>query len=136
MIAAVRRSRPTARDTTAAVIAVAVALSACSFSPLAHRINVGQEPFVIFVGDGIDHHTDLFAAPAGGGEVAQLTFTALVEQHPRLSPSGDVVAFIRMRDTLPGTHHDVVAMNLLTGGDSSCRTSWRRRHSTRRGLVD
>ncbi|HEY3935573.1 MAG TPA: hypothetical protein VGL65_13260 [Gemmatimonadales bacterium] len=102
---------------TITVIVAAAAFSACSFSPLAHRIDVGQEPFVIFVGEGIDHHTDLFAAPAGGGEVAQLTFTALIERHPRLSPSGDVVAFIRMRDTLPGTQHDVVAMNLLSGGE-------------------
>lgn len=102
------------------VIATTIALalgSACAFSPLAHRIKIGEEGFVVFVGEGIDHHTDLFAVPATGGEVAQVTFTSLVERGPRLSPTGEVVAFLRMRDTLPGTPRDVVMMNLLGGGD-------------------
>ncbi|HEY4100671.1 MAG TPA: hypothetical protein VGM20_07320 [Gemmatimonadales bacterium] len=101
--------------------AMALLVAGCSFSPLAHRINVGQDPFVVFVGEGIDHHTDLFAAPAGGGEVAQVTFTALVERHPQLSSSGSVVAFIRMPDTLPGTPRDVIAMNLLSGGEATIK---------------
>jgi hypothetical protein len=99
--------------------AMALFLAACSFSPLAHRINVGEDPFVVFVGEGIDHHTDLFAAPAGGGEVAQVTFTALIERHPQLSSSGSVVAFIRMPDSLPGTRREVIAMNLLSGGEAT-----------------
>ena len=109
----------TPRSTRAAVACASVALcfSACSFSPISHRIKVGEEPFVVFVGEGIDHNTDLFAVPAGGGTVAQVTFTPLVEQGPRLSPSGEVVAFLRMRDTLADTHRDVVLMNLLGGGE-------------------
>jgi hypothetical protein len=95
----------------------AIALSACSFSPLSHRVKVGEEPFIVFVGEGIDHHTDLFAVPTGGGSVAQVTFTPLIEQGPRLSPTGEVVAFIRMHDTLPDAHRDVVLMNLLGGGE-------------------
>jgi hypothetical protein len=99
--------------------AFALLISGCGFSPLAHRIDVGQEPIVIFVGEGIDRHTDLFAVAAGGGAVAQVTFTPLLEQNPRITPAGDVVAFLRSRDTLPGTHRDVILMNLLTGGEVS-----------------
>jgi hypothetical protein len=116
-VLASRLSSLLCRSAIAALAAIAPLLSACSLSPLNHRINVGQEPFIIFVGDGIDHHTDLFAAAAGGGTVAQVTFTPLVEQGPRLTPIGDVVAFLRMRDTLPGTRHDVVVMNLLSGSE-------------------
>jgi WD40-like Beta Propeller Repeat len=101
---------------TAAIAAVAF-ISSCSFSPISHRIKVGEEPFIIFVGEGVDHNTDLFAVPAGGGSVAQLTFTPLIERGPRLSPTGDVVAFLRMRDTLPGAPREVVLMNLLGGGE-------------------
>ena len=101
----------------AAVAAVAFVFSASSFSPVSHRIKIGEESFIVFVGEGIDHHTDLFAVPAGGGSVAQVTFTPLVEQGPRLSPTGEVVAFIRMHDTLPDAHRDVVLMNLLGGGE-------------------
>lgn len=94
-----------------------IALASCSFSPISHRIKVGEEPFIVFVGEGIDHNTDLFAVPAGGGSVAQVTFTPLIEKDPRLSPTGEVVAFLRMRDTLPDAHRDVVLMNLLGGGE-------------------
>lgn len=98
--------------------AVTLLLSSCGFSPLSHHISVGEEPFLIFVGEGIDQHTDLFAVAAGGGTVFQVTFTPLIERHPRLTPSGTVVAFLRMRDTLPGSHHDVALMDLVTGGDA------------------
>jgi hypothetical protein len=102
---------------TAASAAVALLASGCGFSPLSHHISVGDEAFVIFVGEGIDQHTDLFAVAGGGGSVFQVTFTPLIEQHPRLTPTGTIVAFLRMRDTLPGTRRDVVLMDLATGGD-------------------
>ncbi len=101
----------------AATIAAVALLSACSFSPLAHHIKIGEDPFVVFVAEGIDQHTDLFAVPANGGVVSQVTFTPMIERGPRLSPAGEVVAFIRMRDTLAGSPRDVVLMNLLSGGD-------------------
>ncbi len=106
------------RTTRAIAATTAIAfVPACSFSPVNHRIKVGEEPFIVFVGEGIDHHTDIFAVPAGGGSVAQVTFTPLIEKGPRLSPTGEVVAFLRMRDTRPGAHRDVVLMNLLGGGE-------------------
>ncbi|MGH7594060.1 MAG: TolB family protein [Gemmatimonadales bacterium] len=105
----------------AAALAVALPCLGCSFSPLNHRIDVGREPFLVFAGEGIDQHTDLFAVKAGGGDVVQVTFTPLIEQAPRLNPTGDVVAFLRMRDTLPASHRDVVLMNLLSGGEAELR---------------
>ena len=41
-------------------------LTNCSITPLTNKIRVGEEPFVIVVGEGRDGETDLFAAPAGG----------------------------------------------------------------------
>jgi hypothetical protein len=106
------------RHATAALAAVAF-VSACSFSPINHRIKIGEESFIVFVGEGVDHSTDLFAVPANGGSVAQITFTPLVEKGPRLSPGGEVVAFLRMSDTMSGTHRNVVLMNLLGGGEAA-----------------
>lgn len=103
---------------TAASAALALLVSGCGLSPLSHHLSVGEEPFVIFVGEGIDRHTDLFAVAAGGGGVFQVTFTPLVEKDPRLTPTGTVVAFLRMRDTLPGSHRDVVLMDLVTGSEA------------------
>lgn len=94
--------------------AIALAVSGCAFSPLAHRIKVGEEPFFVFVGEGRDQHTDLFAVLAAGGPVTQVTFTALIEMSPRLTPTGEVVAFLRMRDSLPDQHRDIVVINLLS----------------------
>jgi len=103
---------------TAAAAAVTLLLSGCGLSPLSHHISVGSEPFVIFVGEGIDQHTDLFAVAAGGGGVFQVTFTPLIEEHPRLNPTGSIVAFLRMHDTLPATHRDIVLMDLATGAEA------------------
>lgn len=104
---------------SAIVAAATIALPACSFSPINHRVKVGQESFIVFVGDGIDHNVDLFAVPAGGGAVAQVTFTPLIERAPRLSPTGEYLAFLRMRDSLPSTPRIIVVMNLLGGGEKT-----------------
>lgn len=89
----------------------------CKFSPLMNRITVGEEPFAVVVGEGPDGRTDLFAVSAGGGLVTQLTFTVPIEVGPRLTTNGGVLAFVRMRDTLPTTPHEVVVMNLVSGGE-------------------
>lgn len=86
-------------------------------SPVRNRIGAGSEPFLVFVGEGLDQRTDLFAVPAGGGSVVQVTFTPPLELHPALTPLGDRVAFVRVRDTLPGTPQAVVVMNLITGNE-------------------
>ncbi len=71
----------------------------------------------MFVGEGRDRHVDLFAVSANGGPVTQVTFTALIESRPQLTPTGEVVAFLRMRDTLPGQRREVVVVNLLSYGE-------------------
>ena len=70
-------------------------LNACNLTPLTNKIDVGEEPFVIGVGEGPDSATDLFAAPAGGGNFVRLTFNRAEERGPRLAPDGLSVAFLR-----------------------------------------
>jgi hypothetical protein len=94
-----------------------LAVTACGVSPISHHIAVGEESFVAFVGEGRDGHTDLFAVPAGGGEVSQLTFTSLLELAPTLTREGDRIAFLRMTDTMPGTPAAVVVMDLVSGNE-------------------
>jgi hypothetical protein len=95
----------------------AALVAGCGLSPIDHRIRLGEEPFVVFVGEGADHNTDLFTTTTGGGHVYQLTFTRVIEQAPALAGGGRMVAFLRLRDTLPGTRRDVVIMNLENGAE-------------------
>jgi len=95
----------------------AIALYGGAITPHAHRIKVGEEAFVLFVGEGRDRHTDLFAVPAAGGPITQVTFTALVEMRPRLTSTGEMVAFLRVRDTMPGQRREIVVVNLLSYGE-------------------
>jgi hypothetical protein len=97
--------------------ALPAATVACGFSPISHRIKVGEEPYFVFVGEGVDGHTDLFTALPGGGTVYQLTFTPVPEALPRLAPGGGLVAFVRGDDTLPATLRHVVVMNLFDGNE-------------------
>jgi hypothetical protein len=92
-----------------------VVLAGCSLSPLHRKIKVGEEPFVVFVATGSDGKTDLFASTPVGGDPVRLTFTAMVEAMPRLTPQGDMVAFIRTRSSDSGL--DLVVMNLLSGAE-------------------
>lgn len=108
-----RRSPISRRFTTAT--AVGLLLGACSLSPLNRRIEVGEEPYAVFVAEGRDGWTDLFATLPGGGDPVRLTFTALVESRPRLTSRGDVVAFVRERRS--GGEADLVVMNLLNGAE-------------------
>lgn len=89
----------------------------CNFSPLMNKIEIGQEPFVVVVGEGADGRADLFAVSAGGGAMTQLTYTTLLEVGPTLTPEGALLGFLRMRDTLAGTPREIVVMNLLNGSE-------------------
>jgi hypothetical protein len=94
-----------------------VMVAGCNFSPLMNQIEVGEEPFVVVVGEGADGRADLFAVSAGGGTMRQLTFTTLLERGPQLTPEGAILAFLRMRDSLATTPREVVVMNLLNGSE-------------------
>ena len=103
----------------AAVALSGLMVAACNLSPLSKHIKVGEEPIVVFIGEGIDGNTDLFVVPASGGSIMQLTFTPLRESMPRLNTRGDIVAFLRARDTAATTPNEVVIMNMLNGAERS-----------------
>ena len=93
-------------------------LGACgSLPPLRGHIEVGSDPFVIFVGGTSRAGGDLYAVPGAGGSAIPVTFTAVGEMRPALAPNGGAVAFLRgtsLRDSTPGT---VWVMNLLSGAE-------------------
>jgi hypothetical protein len=109
-------------------------VAACAVTPLSRRIQVGEEPFVIGVGEGSDSMTDLFAAPAGGGAFTRLTFTRAEERLPRLSPEGTAVVFVRREGGTANPRWSLVVLDLLTtaehraplppGSDAPVRTGW------------
>lgn len=82
-----------------------------------NRIAVGEEPFVVFVAEGTDGSTDLFAVSAGGGPVHQITYNRPVESHPALSPDGAALAFLRESFGGDSTTREVVVMNLLNAAE-------------------
>ena len=96
-----------------------VLLLACrgAVPPLRGQIEVGTDPFVLFVGGNSRAGGDLYAVPATGGAAIPITFTAVGEMRPALAPSGGSVAFLRggsLRDSTPAS---VWVMNLLSGGE-------------------
>jgi hypothetical protein len=94
-------------------------LSACrgSLSPLSNKLQVGEEPYVIFAADGEAGVGDLFAAKPAGGAVYQVTFTRVDERLPALSPDGTMLAFLRVRAPGPVERQVMVVMNLLNGAE-------------------
>jgi hypothetical protein len=82
-----------------------------------HRIEAGEDPFVVFVADAPDGRGDLWAMHAGGGESVQLTFSLPAESAPVLSTDGDVIAFLRARSSADTVHRRVWLMNLLNGAE-------------------
>ena len=91
-------------------------LTGCSVTPLTNKISVGEEAFVLAVGEGPDGMTDLFAAPAHGGAFARLSFNRMVESAPRLSEGGRMVAYLRRA---PGAAEppEVVVLDLGNGAE-------------------
>ena len=131
-----RRERATVRlFHLTSYVSLLTTLTACAVTPLSRRIQVGEEPFVIGVGEGSDSMTDLFAAPAGGGAFVRLTFTRAEERLPRLSPEGTAVAFVRREGRAPNPRWALVVLDLLTtaerraplpAGTEAVRTGWAR----------
>jgi hypothetical protein len=88
-----------------------------SLSPLSNRLEVGQEPYFVFVADGEADVGDLFASKPAGGAVYQITFTRVDERLPALSPDGTMLAFLRARAPGSVTRQVLVVMNLLNGAE-------------------
>jgi hypothetical protein len=89
----------------------------CGVSPLTNKLVVGEEAFVIAVAEGPDSLTDLFAAPARGGEFVRLTFNRAEERSPRLAPEGTRVAFLRRQ--LDGGPWSLVILDLQSNAERS-----------------
>jgi len=105
------------RTFAAALMVAGIVACRVSLSPLQNRIEVGQETFVVFVGDGEGDQGDLYAVKAGGGSVYPVTYTRLHETRPALSPDGVMLAFLRGRRAGDSTDYRVVVMNLLNGAE-------------------
>lgn len=87
-----------------------------TLSPLSNKLEVGQEPYIVFVADGEDNLGDLFASAPSGGVAFQITFTRLDERAPTLAPDGVTLAFLR-RFGRDSTVAMPVLMNLLNGAE-------------------
>lgn len=76
-------------------------------------MEIGRDPYAVFVGEG-SGGSDLYAVRPGGGVTIALTFTPVAESGPALSPDGATLAFIRTAADAPST---VWLMNLLSGAE-------------------
>jgi hypothetical protein len=98
-------------------LVTAVLVTACNLTPLTNKIAVGEEAFVVGVGEGSDSATDLFAAPAGGGNFVRLTFNRAEERAPRFAPSGARVAYLRRSPGSP--RWALVVLDLVNAAEQS-----------------
>ena len=101
----------------AALAGALLLAAACrgTLSPLSNKIKVGEEAYVVFSAPGEDGLGDLFASPAEGGTVHQVTFSRVDERLPALAPDGAMLAFTRSRRPGDTTGVHVAVMNLLNG---------------------
>jgi hypothetical protein len=93
-------------------------LLACdpTLPPLRGQMEIGQDPYAVFVG-GDELTADLYAVRPEGGTPVPITFTNVAELRPALSPDGTGLAFLRaasLNDSRPAT---VWVMNLLSGSE-------------------
>ena len=91
-------------------------LTGCSVTPLTNKISVGEEPFVLAIGEGPDGMTDLYAAPAHGGGFVRLSFNRMIESAPRLSQSGRAVVYLRQLAGA-GRAPEIVVLDLGNGAE-------------------
>jgi hypothetical protein len=97
-----------------------VLLTACTLPPLRGKIEVGREPYAIFVG-GSHTGADLYAVRADGGPTFPITFTPVAELAPALAPNGTDLAFLRAESLRDSTAATVWLMNLRNGSERELR---------------
>lgn len=103
--------------TRSARAALLCLLAGCAVTPLTRKIKLGQESFVIGVGEGSDEMTDLYAAPAGGGVFSRLTFNRAEERLPHIAPDGASVAFLRRGVGAASGTWSLVFLSLYTNAE-------------------
>ena len=84
--------------------------------PLRGQMEIGQDPYAVFVG-GNGSNTDLYAVRPDGGSPVAITFTTVAERKPALSPDGGALAFLRGVSPDDSTPATVWVMNLLSGSE-------------------
>ena len=89
--------------------ALCALVAACTLPPLRGRMEVGRDPYGVFVGEG-SGGADLHAFHGTTGAVVPLTFSPVAERAPALAPDGSAVVFLRE----PAS---VWVMNLLSGAE-------------------
>lgn len=102
---------------------LALLLTGCrgTLSPLSNKLDIGTEPYVVFVADGEDGLGDLFASTPQGGPAFQTTFTRVDERTPALAADGIRLAFLRTRAPGDSRSAAVVVLNLLNGAEREVR---------------
>ena len=99
-----------------------LALVACTgLPPLRHKFEVGRDAYMVLVADAPDGRGDLWAMSPEGSDVVQLTFSLPAEWSPRLSPTGDVIAFLRSREQADTARTRIWLLNLLNGSERELR---------------
>ena len=102
--------------------ALVLLLAACTgLPPLRHRFEVGRDPYVLLVADAPDGRGDLWAMSPDGSDIVQITFSLPAEWSPRLTPTGDVVAFLRAREQGDTARTRIWLLNLLNGSERQLR---------------
>ena len=93
-------------------------LLACdpTLPPLRGQMEIGRDPYAVFVG-GKGPNSDLYAVRPDGGPPVRITFTNVAELAPALSPDGGGLAFLRGTSLTDSTPASVWVMNLLSGGE-------------------
>ena len=99
-------------------VLLGLTLAACGgLPPLRHKFEVGRDSYVILVADAPDGRGDLWAMSPNGSDIVQITFSLPAEWSPRLSPTGDVIAFLRSRAQGDTARTRIWLMNLLNGSE-------------------
>lgn len=97
---------------------VLLAVAGCTgLPPLRHKFEVGRDAYVVLVADAPDGRGDIWAMSPDGSDVVQITFSLPAEWSPRLSPAGDVIAFLRSREQGDTTRTRIWLLNLLNGSE-------------------
>jgi hypothetical protein len=96
-------------------------LAGCApVTPLTNHIAVGEAGYVIFVGEGSDDQTDLFASTLAGGDVVRFTFSRDREISPALDSTGLMVAYLRRGEREADPWY-LAVMNLRTAAEREMR---------------
>lgn len=93
-------------------------LTSCepTLPPLRGQMEIGRDPYAVFVG-GQGPNSDLYAVRPEGGPPVRITFTNVAELAPKLSPDGGGLAFLRGTSLTDSTPASIWVMNLLSGGE-------------------